>query len=114
MPNYLHRTTKQELISISPNSLPELEANYIRSPDLSAVSGQPARYWIITGDVVTLADQAARDIIDADIITTDNNNLAENLDRVLKAVVLALNDGSFIPNSNYTNLQLKTIIKGKL
>lgn len=32
----------------------------------------------------------------------------------LKALILAMNDGSFVPDSGYTNAQLKTIIKAKL
>jgi len=36
------------------------------------------------------------------------------VDPFLKALVLALNDGSLVPGSNYTNQQLKQIIKSKL
>ncbi len=65
MPNYLHRTTKQYLQSISPSSLPEPAANYIFMPDLSAVVGVPPMYWIITGDVVSEMSQAEKDAVDA-------------------------------------------------
>jgi maltose-binding protein MalE len=34
--------------------------------------------------------------------------------KLLKALILALNDGSFIPNSGLTNAALKNIIKAKL
>ena len=68
MANYLHRTTKQYTTSVSPNDLQEPEVNYVVNPDLSAVEGFPSIYWIITGDVVTLMDQAARDTVDADIV----------------------------------------------
>ena len=34
--------------------------------------------------------------------------------KVLKAVILALNDGTFVPGSNYTNAQIKNRIKGKI
>ena len=34
--------------------------------------------------------------------------------RVLKALALALNDGSFVPGSNVTNVQLKAIVKAKM
>ena len=74
MPNYLHRTdgssypyTKTYLRSISPAQLPEAEANYIKDPDLSSVQGQPSKYWEISGDVVSLANQGTRNAIDADI-----------------------------------------------
>jgi len=35
-------------------------------------------------------------------------------EKVLKAVILALNDGTFVPGSNYTNAQLKTGIKNRM
>lgn len=34
--------------------------------------------------------------------------------KLIKGIVLALNDGSFIPGSNYTNAQIKTIITDKM
>ena len=114
MPDYLHRTTKQHLRSVSVNSLPEAESNYILMPDLSAVEGQPSKYWVVTGDLITLADQSTRDAIDAALVESQKDSLSTNLDQVLKAVVLALNDGSFVPNSGYTKPQLKAIIKAKL
>jgi hypothetical protein len=88
MPNYLHRTTKQYLQSISPASLPEPAANYIFMPDLSAVEGVPNRYWVITGDVVSEMDQAAKDAVDAQLLndTRDANIQAEidELESVLR------------------------------
>ncbi len=65
MPNYLHRTTKKYLKSVSPNDLPEPAVNYIFMPDLSAVVGVPPLYWIITGDVVSEMSQGAKDAVDA-------------------------------------------------
>ena len=67
MPNYLHRTTKQYQTSISTIDLLEPVGNYIQDPDMSAVAGEPNIYWVITGDIVTLADQATQDAIDAQI-----------------------------------------------
>ena len=40
-------------------------AEWILNPDMSAVEGFPSQYWIITGDAVTLMDQAERDAVDA-------------------------------------------------
>lgn len=34
--------------------------------------------------------------------------------RNVKSIIAALNDGSFVPGSNYTNQQLKAILKNKL
>lgn len=65
MGDFLHRTTKQLLRSVSPNSLPEPIQNYIAQPDLSAVDGQPEKYWSINGDTVSLMNKAARDTADA-------------------------------------------------
>ena len=65
MPNYLHRTTKQYLQSVSPASLPEPAANYIYMPDLSAVIGIASIYWVITGDVISEMSQAEKDAVDA-------------------------------------------------
>ena len=80
MANYLHRTTKQYLTSVSPASLQEPEANYIEQPDLSAVAGQPSKYWIITGDVVSLVDQATQDAIDAQEDSDRLDSIASKLD----------------------------------
>ena len=67
MGNFVHRTSKDYLYSVSPNSLPEPIGNYIENPDLSAVAGEPNKYWTITGDVVTLMNQAEQDAADAAI-----------------------------------------------
>ncbi len=80
MPNFLHRTSKQSLRSVSYPDLPEPIANYIEEPDLSAVEGQPVKYWIIIGDVISLVDLATRDSIDAAAETTRLDNIADELD----------------------------------
>jgi len=67
MPNYLHRTTKQYQTSVAPQDLTEPEANYIQNPDMSVVAGEPSKYWVIAGDIVSLADQSTRDAIDAQL-----------------------------------------------
>ncbi len=69
MGDYLHRTTKRLFLSTSPNDLLEPLANYIEDPDLSAVEGVPNRYWVITGDVVSEMDQAAKDALDAQLLS---------------------------------------------
>lgn len=63
MSDVLNRTTKQYLISVNTPDFPT--ANWIINPDLSAVVGFEAKYWTITGDVVTLMSQAERDAVDA-------------------------------------------------
>ena len=63
MADVLNRTTNQFLTSVNTPDFPT--ADWIINPDLSAVTGFASKYWIITGDVVTLLDQAARDAVDA-------------------------------------------------
>ena len=98
MANWLHRTTKEFLSSVSPASLPEPQVNYIESPDLSAVSGFPNIYWIITGDVISLINSVSRDAVDvqiaADALTADRDRNKTRLsgEKVLKAVVLVMID----------------------
>lgn len=96
MPNYLHRTTKQYLQSISPNDLPEPEANYIYMPDLSAVQGVPSKYWVITGDVVSEMTQPEKDAVDAALLDAQRDaEMAaqlDNLESVMRQVVILMVD----------------------
>ena len=122
MGHLVHRTTKQEHKSTSPSSLPEDVANYISEPDLSAVAGEPSKYWIITGDAITLMDQAAQDAVDAVDEEARLDSIADELDQtqsILKAFaqvmldqlnILRVNDG--LPEA--TLAQLKTAVRGKL
>lgn len=65
MPSYLHRTTKQYQTSVGQSDLLEPIANYIEEPDMSAVAGEPSKYWTITGDDVTLKSSAEQAVVDA-------------------------------------------------
>ena len=91
MPNYLHRTTKQYLRSVSPNDLPESEVNYIFMPDLSAVAGVPNYYWVITGDVVSEMSQGEMDAYDAGVLSASRDAIIQdeidNLESVMRQVV---------------------------
>ena len=122
MANYLHRTTKQYLTSVSPASLQEPEANYIEQPDLSAVAGQPSKYWIITGDVVSLVDQATQDAIDAQEDSDRLDSIASKLDitqDIWKAFAEVMLDQlntlrAFHGLPNASLAQLKTAVRNKL
>lgn len=95
MPNFLHRTDKTYLRSYSGNKLPEPISNYIEDPDLSAVEGQPVRYWEISGDTVTLADQATRDAIDAQLLSDQRDAVAAQLEQqedIMRAFALVVLD----------------------
>ena len=63
MASVLNRTTKAYRQSANTPDYPTQD--WIHNPDMSAVEGFPSKYWIITGDIVTLMDQAARDAVDA-------------------------------------------------
>ena len=88
MANWLHRTTKQYLTSTSPASLPEPKNRYIENPDISAVLGQPSRYWLITGNVVSLLNVTPRQVIDAAIEVARKDSLSNQVDTddLLRAV----------------------------
>jgi len=78
MSSWLIRATKQHISRMSPRSMEnrfggsfvDAEGNAqgnaiaIYQPDLSAVTGFVEKYWLVTGDVISLADQATRDAID--------------------------------------------------
>ena len=96
MSSVLHRTTKQFHRSVN---TPDFDpADWIINPDLSAVGGFPSKHWVITGDVVSLMDQADRDAVDAreaaDALTADRtaNKLRIDDERVLKAFALVVLD----------------------
>lgn len=80
MPLWLHRTDKILLPSVASADLPEPQANYIEEPDLSAVSGFTSKYWLITGDIVSLLDAAARAAVDAAELSAQRDDLADEID----------------------------------
>lgn len=89
MTAWLHRTTKVTHDILSPTQMaqryPALvfvdgqglaisNAEWIFSPDLTAVQGQPKKYWTITGDVVSLmnsTEQADVDTAEAQAVLDD-------------------------------------------
>lgn len=122
MPDYLHRTTFNKLHSVAPADLPEPIANYIEYPDYSVVDGWPIKYWTITGDVISLVDQAARDAIDAAELTARRDEIANDIDRVesyTRAFALVVLDEINILRAQHsltarTIAQLKTAVRNKL
>ena len=80
MPFWAHRTTFQLLRSVAEADLSESVANYVEEPDLVPVAGQPSKYWVLTGDVFSLADQATRDAIDATLLSTARDALSDEID----------------------------------
>lgn len=52
MASVLHRTTKEYRGSANTPDFPAQD--WVINPDMSAVAGQPVKYWAISGDTVTL------------------------------------------------------------
>lgn len=92
MATVLQRTTKQLIASANTPDYP-VDA-WIIEPDLSAVTGQPAKYWTISGDTVSLMDEAARDAVDAAEAAARLDGIAgelqqtENITRAFMLLVL--------------------------
>jgi hypothetical protein len=80
MANVLNRTTKQFLTS---QNTPDFDpAQWIISPDLSAVAAFPSQYWTITGDVVTLMNVAQRNAVDDQSFIDQMTNLSSPPDQI--------------------------------
>lgn len=94
----------------------------IFSPDMSAVTGWLEKYWELTGEVLTLADQSTRDSIDAAEISAQRDEIANDIDRVesyTRAFALVVLDEINILRAQHgsparTLTQLKTAVRGKL
>jgi len=56
-------------------------AEWLYDPDLSAVLGQPTKYWVITGDVISLLGQSARDAIDDAEVIAQLDGIADEIDQ---------------------------------
>ncbi len=120
MANVLNRTTKQYLRSVNDPDYPT--ATWIHNPDLSAVTGFDAKYWIITGDVVTLMDQAARDAVDAAELETAKDLISDQLDAAMtitRAFAEVILDEINVLRGQHslsarTLAQLKTAVRDKL
>ncbi len=63
MADVLNRTTLQFLASVNTPDFPV--GSWVIDPDMSAVANVPQKYWLLTGDVVSEMDQAAKDVVNA-------------------------------------------------
>lgn len=103
MANVLNRVTREFLHSVHEPDYPVQD--WIHNPDLAAVAGSPAKYWVITGDTVSLMDQAARGAVDAAELEARRDEEAAqlvNLEGVLRAFMLIVVD-EFNAHANKTN-----------
>ena len=127
----LHRITKQFLKSVNTPSYvpnwskgqpPPLTGDWIVGPDLSAVAAQPSKYWVITGNTVSLMSQAERDAVDAAQLNASRDATADQLDvvdDVLRAFALTVLDEINTLRAQRslparTMAQLKTAVRDKL
>lgn len=121
MSDVLNRTTKEFRRSVHTPAFPP--ADWIVNPDLSAVVGQPIKYWLISGDAVSLADAGGQAAIDAAIlaarVVVDKAAEKREFDdrRVLKAFAeLIMNQFNTLRAqhalSDLTFSQLRTAIRG--
>ena len=93
----------------------------IRWLDLVVVNPSQGNNQIKEGPTVDITDTTytrtwtVRDKTE-DELDTEKDDKAERIvtSESCQALLLALNDGSFVPGSNYTNAQIKAKIKAKL
>ncbi len=93
MSNFLNRATKVYLLSVNDPDYPL--SDWIKNPDLSAVAGFASKYWIITGDAVSLMNQSQRDAVDAAELSAKRDGAVAPIDAVediLRAFALTLLD----------------------
>lgn len=118
MADVLHRATRELRRSVNTPDYPV--EDWIHAPDLSRVTGQPAKYWLIDGDSVTLMSASERAAVDAQETTAAKESEAAQADAgILKALTLLLLDelnalrerAGMAPR---TLEQLRTALRGKL
>lgn len=80
MANVLNRTTKQYLRSVNTPDYPVVD--WIVNPDLADVIGWDSKYWIITGDVVTLMTPAERSALDTAELESLRDQAVAQLDQL--------------------------------
>jgi hypothetical protein len=93
---WLNRITKQLVDGKSPADMAAIfggvfvdasgnaqsNANWIFNPDLSAVVGFLPRYWVISGDTVSLMSEGERDAVDVALLSGARDAVAAQLDAV--------------------------------
>ena len=113
MGDFLHRTTKQYLKSVSPQSLPEPIGNYIERP---VVPDAPSKYWTITGDTVSLMSRAEQDAVDAAAekarLDSAESEAITPMTEVLLSKLNALETRAGVRETTVTDL--KAAVRGKL
>lgn len=89
MANVINRTTKEFRFYV--NTPDYSGVDWVINPDLSAVDGQPIKYWKIVGDEISLMSVAEQAAVDADELQKNKLSLeSESNAGILKAVIAAL------------------------
>jgi hypothetical protein len=105
MVDVLNRTTKQFIPSANTPDYPVEQ--WIHNPDMSAVAGQPARYWEISGDTVGLMDAGERDAVDAAELVAQLDGIADQFDNVkdyARAIALVLLDSYLLTRARVNGI----------
>lgn len=117
MASVLNRTTRQFLSSANTPDYPV--EDWIINPDMGSVVGVPQKYWVITGDVVSEMDQAAKDVVTAaEVQAQEDGEIAEADSGFLRRFALILIDELNILRAEHglsaRNItQLKTAMRAK-
>jgi hypothetical protein len=109
MADVLNRTTKQLILSANTPDYPT--AQWIHNPNLSAVTGFASKYWTISGDTVSLMNQAQRDAVDAAELSASRDAQAARIDELedyLRAFALVVLD-EFNAHTAKTNAVLTAV-----
>ena len=85
MADVVNRVTRQFIRSVNTPDYPTID--WIINPDMGAVVGFNGKYWIITGDIITLMDQAARDVVDAAELSDRRDSIASELDNTQDVMI---------------------------
>jgi hypothetical protein len=120
MASVLNRITKQFIASANTPDYPTVD--WIINPDMTAVAGQPPIYWIITGDIVSLMDQAQRDAVDAQILEANRDTTSlryDDVEDIIRATsMVTLDEINVLRNLQSlpprTIQQMKTAVRNKL
>lgn len=86
MASALHRTSKRFIRSgahISVKPVSDAPEDWIINADMSAVTGQPKKYWKIIGDIVSFMNGGERSAAD---LAIDNANIAADKAKSVSAV----------------------------
>lgn len=120
MADVLNRATKQYLRSVNTPDYPLID--WIIEPDMSAVTGYANKYWVITGDIVSLMSLTERDAVDAAELSSERDDKADWIDKsetYTRAMALVvLDEINILRNQHGLSLrtipQMKTALRAKM